>query len=96
MSLGLALAAVLTGVGAHTAAAAPATTAPAPTALTSSACPADLLQGEADGCVTRLQPELELNLTGARITVDGQFGPAPARPCAITPRTGGYWYHVTA
>ncbi|MFH8385497.1 peptidoglycan-binding protein [Kitasatospora sp. NPDC018058] len=74
LSLGLALAAVLTGVGAYAAAAAPATAAPNPIPLTSPSCPADLRQGEADGCVTQLQ--LELNLTGARITVDGQFGPA--------------------
>ncbi|MGW3045279.1 NlpC/P60 family protein [Kitasatospora sp. NPDC001159] len=74
LSLGLALAAVLTGVGAYTAAAAPAAAAPTPIPLTSSACPADLQQGEADGCVTQLQ--LELNLTGAQIAVDGQFGPA--------------------
>ncbi|MFG2843013.1 peptidoglycan-binding protein [Kitasatospora sp. NPDC048296] len=73
LSLGLALAAVLTGVGAYTASAASAAAAPTPVPLTSSACPADLRQGEADGCVTQLQ--LELNLTGARITVDGQFGP---------------------
>ncbi|MEU4587387.1 peptidoglycan-binding protein [Kitasatospora aureofaciens] len=74
VSLGLALASVLTGVGAYTAAAAPAAAAPAPIPLTSSACPADLQQGEADGCVTQLQ--LELNLTGAQLTVDGQFGSA--------------------
>ncbi|MEU9048358.1 MULTISPECIES: peptidoglycan-binding protein [unclassified Kitasatospora] len=74
LSLGLALAALLTGVGAYTASAASATTAPAPIPLTSSACPADLQQGEADGCVTQLQ--LELNLTGAQLTVDGQFGSA--------------------
>ncbi|MFI9362996.1 peptidoglycan-binding protein [Kitasatospora sp. NPDC053057] len=74
LSLGLSLAAVLTGVGAYTASAASAATAPTPIPLTSSACPADLQQGEADGCVTQLQ--LELNLTGAQITVDGQFGQA--------------------
>jgi peptidoglycan hydrolase-like protein with peptidoglycan-binding domain len=74
LSLGLALAAVLTGVGAYTASAATAAAAPTPIALTSPACPADLQQGEADGCVTQLQ--LELNLTGAALTVDGQFGPA--------------------
>ncbi|MFF4189024.1 peptidoglycan-binding protein [Streptomyces sp. NPDC001691] len=70
-SLGLALAAALTGFGAYTASAA---TAPAPIPITSPACPADLQQGEADGCVTQLQAEL--NLTGAHLTVDGQFGPA--------------------
>ncbi|WP_030245104.1 peptidoglycan-binding protein [Streptomyces sp. NRRL S-350] len=74
LSLGLALAAVLTGVGAYTAAAAAAATAPTPVPLTSAACPAVLQQGEADGCVTQLQ--LELNRTGATLTVDGQFGPA--------------------
>ncbi|MEV7596359.1 peptidoglycan-binding protein [Kitasatospora sp. NPDC089797] len=71
LSLGLALAAALTGVGAYTASAA---TAPAPIPLTSAACPANIQQGEADGCVTQLQ--LELNLTGAHLTVDGQFGQA--------------------
>ncbi|MER7666838.1 peptidoglycan-binding protein [Kitasatospora sp. NPDC096128] len=71
-SLGLALASVLTGVGAYAASAAPATTAPAPIPITSPACPANLRMGEADGCVTQLQ--LELNLTGAHLTVDGQFG----------------------
>ncbi|WP_188309727.1 peptidoglycan-binding protein [Streptomyces sp. CBMA123] len=74
LSLGLALASVLTGVGAYTASAASAATAPSPIPLTSAACPANLTQGEADGCVTQLQ--LELNLTGAKIAVDGQFGPA--------------------
>ncbi|MFI6156895.1 peptidoglycan-binding protein [Kitasatospora sp. NPDC051170] len=72
LSLGLALAAALTAVGAFTATA--ATAAPTPIPLTSPACPANLQQGEADGCVTQLQ--LELNLTGAALTVDGQFGPA--------------------
>ncbi|MGW2377522.1 NlpC/P60 family protein [Kitasatospora sp. NPDC001683] len=72
LSLGLALASLLAGVGAYTAAAASAATAPAPIPLTSPACPTNLQQGEADGCVTQLQ--LELNLTGAHLTVDGQFG----------------------
>ncbi|MET8629562.1 peptidoglycan-binding protein [Kitasatospora sp. NPDC004669] len=74
LSLSLALAAVVTGAGAYTASAAPATAAPTPIPLTSPSCPANLQQGLADGCVTQLQ--LELNLTGAQITVDGQFGPA--------------------
>ncbi|WP_031077392.1 peptidoglycan-binding protein [Streptomyces sp. NRRL WC-3742] len=74
LSLGLALAAALTGVGAYTASSAAATAAPTPIPLTSPACPANLLQGEYDGCVTQLQSEL--NLTGATLTVDGQFGPA--------------------
>jgi len=47
---------------------------PAPIALTSSACPADISEGEDDGCVTELQ-EL-LNKHGAGLTVDGDFGPA--------------------
>ncbi|MFF2149606.1 peptidoglycan-binding protein, partial [Kitasatospora sp. NPDC058190] len=74
LSLALALAAALTGACAYTAAGASATTAPAPIPLTSPACPADMQQGETDGCVTQLQ--LELNLTGAQLTVDGQFGSA--------------------
>ncbi|MEV7028231.1 peptidoglycan-binding protein [Kitasatospora sp. NPDC093558] len=78
LALGLALAAVVSGFGALAASAAPAATAPTPTAptpigLTSPACPVDIRQGEADGCVTQLQ--LELNATGAAIAVDGQFGP---------------------
>lgn len=72
LSLGLALAAALTSVGAFTANA--ATAAPTPIPLTSPACPVYIQQGEADGCVTQLQ--LELDLTGAALTVDGQFGPA--------------------
>ncbi|MFD5468718.1 peptidoglycan-binding protein [Kitasatospora sp. NPDC127059] len=74
LSLGLALASVLTGVGAYTASVASAATAPAPIPITSPSCPANLTQGEADGCVTQLQTEL--NLTGATLTVDGQFGSA--------------------
>ncbi|MFE3877535.1 peptidoglycan-binding protein [Kitasatospora sp. NPDC059146] len=72
LSLGLALASVLTGVGAFTASAASAATVPAPIPITSPSCPANLQKGEVDGCVTQLQ--LELNQTGAHLTVDGQFG----------------------
>jgi len=46
---------------------------PKPIALGSSACPADMSEGEDDGCVTELQ-EL-LNNHGAGLTVDGDFGP---------------------
>jgi len=48
-------------------------TVPAPIALSSSSCPADLTEGEVDGCVTELQ-EL-LNTHGASLGVDGDFGP---------------------
>jgi peptidoglycan hydrolase-like protein with peptidoglycan-binding domain len=48
------------------------TTVPAPIALTSSSCPANMSSGEKDGCVTELQ-EL-LNTHGAGLTVDGDFG----------------------
>ena len=50
-------------------------TSPAPAAisLTSSACPVDITEGEVDGCVTELQTLL--NSHGARLTVDGNFGP---------------------
>jgi peptidoglycan hydrolase-like protein with peptidoglycan-binding domain len=48
--------------------------APAPIALTSSKCPADIREGEIDGCVTELQ-EL-LNKHGSALSVDGDFGPA--------------------
>ncbi|WP_160311550.1 C40 family peptidase [Streptacidiphilus melanogenes] len=46
---------------------------PAPVNLTSPACPADIAQGEDDGCVTELQDLL--NTHGAGLTVDGDFGP---------------------
>lgn len=46
--------------------------APSPIALTSSACPTDITEGEKDGCVTELQ-EL-LNTHGAGLSVDGNFG----------------------
>ncbi|MER7755327.1 peptidoglycan-binding protein [Kitasatospora sp. NPDC097643] len=80
ISLGLSLAAVLTGVGAFTATAtgtASAATAPpvgSPVSIQSPACPTYLQQGETDGCVTQLQ--MELDLTGAKLGADGQFGPA--------------------
>ncbi|MFL6116690.1 MAG: peptidoglycan-binding protein [Catenulispora sp.] len=48
--------------------------APAPVHLTSSSCPADMKQGERDGCVTELQSLLNQN--GARLAMDGIFGPA--------------------
>ena len=47
---------------------------PAPIALTSAQCPADIAQGETDGCVTELQDLL--NTHGADLGVDGDFGPA--------------------
>jgi len=50
------------------------TGAPTPILLDSPACPDVMAQGEIDGCVTELQSEL--NLTGDRLAVDGQFGPA--------------------
>ncbi|MER7848560.1 peptidoglycan-binding protein [Kitasatospora sp. NPDC096077] len=90
LSLGLALAAALTGVGAYTASTASAATAPAPIPLTSPSCPATIQQGEADGCVTQLQAEL--NLTGATLTVDGQFGPATGTAV----RTFQTAHHLTA
>jgi peptidoglycan hydrolase-like protein with peptidoglycan-binding domain len=52
--------------------AAPAFAAPAPLDLNSSACPANMTQGEDDGCVTQLQTML--NQQGAHVTVDGDFG----------------------
>jgi peptidoglycan hydrolase-like protein with peptidoglycan-binding domain len=61
-------------VGPATKAALLGSVAPAPIALTSSSCPADITEGEVDGCVTELQ-EL-LNKQGAGLTVDGDFGPA--------------------
>jgi peptidoglycan hydrolase-like protein with peptidoglycan-binding domain len=47
-------------------------TAPAPIALTAPQCPADISEGEIDGCVTQLQQLL--NTHGAGLTVDGDFG----------------------
>ncbi|WP_338017408.1 peptidoglycan-binding protein [Streptomyces adustus] len=46
----------------------------APTAikLTSSSCPAEIVQGQVSGCVTELQNLL--NAHGAGLTVDGEFG----------------------
>jgi peptidoglycan hydrolase-like protein with peptidoglycan-binding domain len=48
--------------------------APSPISLTSSSCPADISEGEIDGCVTELQTLL--NAHGAKLAVDGDFGPA--------------------
>jgi len=48
--------------------------APGAISLTSSSCPADITEGEIDGCVTELQ-EL-LNSHGASLVVDGDFGSA--------------------
>ncbi|MBF9070142.1 peptidoglycan-binding protein [Streptacidiphilus sp. NEAU-YB345] len=61
-------------VGPLTKASLDATSVPAPIALTSSACPADIAEGEIDGCVTKLQQLL--NTHGAGLSVDGDFGPA--------------------
>ncbi|WP_195911340.1 C40 family peptidase [Streptomyces kaniharaensis] len=80
ISLGLSLASVLTGVGAFTAtatgtaAAVPAPPVSSPISIQSAACPTNMQQGETDGCVTQLQ--MELDLAGAQIGADGQFGPA--------------------
>jgi len=51
---------------------APAFAAPAPLDLNSSACPANMTQGESDGCVTQLQTML--NTHGFGLLVDGNFG----------------------
>ena len=48
--------------------------APAPIKLTSSQCPTDISYGQISGCVTELQQLL--NKHGARLAVDGDFGPA--------------------
>jgi peptidoglycan hydrolase-like protein with peptidoglycan-binding domain len=65
--------AAVAGVGV-TAGTANAAGAPAPIKLTSSQCPTDITYGQISGCVTELQ-EL-LNNHGARLGVDGDFGPA--------------------
>ncbi|MBF9069075.1 C40 family peptidase [Streptacidiphilus fuscans] len=46
--------------------------APAPIALNSSSCPANMTEGEIDGCVTSLQSFL--NTQGQHLAVDGDFG----------------------
>ena len=51
---------------------APAFASPAPLDLNSSACPANMTQGESDGCVTELQTLL--NTHGFDLLVDGTFG----------------------
>ncbi|MGW0965007.1 peptidoglycan-binding protein [Streptomyces sp. NPDC002516] len=48
--------------------------APAPVRLTSSSCPANIVQGDKGGCVTELQRLLRH--FGYAIDVDGAFGPA--------------------
>lgn len=70
---GLCLLVVLLGVQAVRSGDAAAATAPSPIQLISSACPTYVTEGEIDGCVTELQDLL--NLHGARLVVDGNFGP---------------------
>lgn len=71
-TVAVALAAALFGAGAAFPTAAFADSAPAPVSLTSSSCPADIEQGQVSGCVTELQDLL--NVHGAGLTVDGDFG----------------------
>ncbi|MFD9502831.1 peptidoglycan-binding protein [Streptomyces sp. NPDC060035] len=71
-SVAVAVAAVLLALSA--AAPAAAATAPARTNLLSSSCPNTVEQGQVSGCVAELQTLL--NLGGASLTVDGDFGPA--------------------
>ena len=68
----LTVAAVVAGVGTGFATPAFAATVPAPISLNSSSCPANIVGGEIDGCVTELQDLL--NVQGAGLTVDGDFG----------------------
>lgn len=51
-----------------------ASAAPAPINLDSSSCPSNIVEGDTGGCITELQ-EL-LDAYGARLSVDGDFGPA--------------------
>lgn len=62
------------GAGLIAAAAPAAASAPAPIPLSSSKCPVNIKEGQHSGCVTELQKLL--NSDGARLTVDGDFGPA--------------------
>lgn len=50
--------------------------APAPITLTSSSCPANIVQGDKGGCVTELQRLLRHH--GYAVDVDGDFGPGTA------------------
>lgn len=52
------------------------TGAPTPINLKSSSCPTDIQQGQISGCVTELQSLL--NEAGAKLSVDGDFGPLTA------------------
>ena len=66
------MATIVLGAGIAFPAAASASTAPAPLSLTSSSCPTNIVEGELDGCVTELQDLL--NVHGAGLSVDGDFG----------------------
>jgi hypothetical protein len=61
-------------VSAGAANAATANGAPAPVKLSSPQCPANISYGQKSGCVT--EPQELLNTHGARLGVDGDFGPA--------------------
>jgi peptidoglycan hydrolase-like protein with peptidoglycan-binding domain len=61
------------GMSFVTAVPAAAASPPAPIPLTSSSCPKYIEQGQINGCVTELQDLLNVN--GAGLTVDGDFGP---------------------
>ncbi|MHA6757558.1 C40 family peptidase [Streptacidiphilus sp. PAMC 29251] len=52
--------------------AASASASPAPIDLNSASCPANMVQGEDDGCVTQLQTLLDTH--GFSLSVDGDFG----------------------
>jgi len=70
--MAVAVASLVTGLGVLVTAAPAFASPPAPIPLTSSKCPADITEGEIDGCVTELQ--MLLNDNGAKLTVDGDFG----------------------
>jgi peptidoglycan hydrolase-like protein with peptidoglycan-binding domain len=67
-----ATAAAAVASGAALLVASPAGAAPAPVNLSSSSCPAVIVQGQVNGCVTELQQLL--NGHGAGLVVDGNFG----------------------
>jgi hypothetical protein len=71
---GVALA-VVTTTGLLTIGAPVAQAAPATGSMFASNCPADLIQGQSNGCVTRLQNLLNAK-AHAGLTADGSFGPA--------------------
>jgi hypothetical protein len=64
-----------------------ASAAPAPINLNSSSCPANIVENDTGGCITELQTLL--NAYGARLSVDGDFGPATLAAVKVFQRMSG-------